>query len=804
MRREPFNDSWAFGPKPSIFEALSPAGPKQIVSLPHDAVLAGGRAAEGSGGSHTGYFFGGAWQYEKTLEAPAAWADRQVTLEFEGVYRDAMVYINGNLAGQCPNGYTRFFVDATPHLSYGGPNKITVEARAHEDSRWYSGGGLYRPVNLLVGGAVHFTPEGPRITPTPTGDDLATVRINTEVVNTRRTTCTVTVEAELRDRSGAVVALERAPFTVLPHERLGSRLRLYLENPVRWDVANPYLYDAVVRLLDGDEVLDEAAAQFGVRTLDLDPRKGLLVNGEVVNLRGCCIHHDNGIVGSATFEAAEERRLRILKEAGFNAVRSAHNPASRALLEACDRLGMFVMEEFSDIWAASKSHLDYHTSFARWWQTDVDAMVARDYNHPSVIMYSIGNEIMEVGTPLGARQGRLIADRIRRQDPSRVVLNSINCAIAAIDQLAALFGGGAGGQDEGFNAALSVQDTLAQVMQLPMIGDLIEESCSYLDVVGYNYGDGRYLQDHQAHPNRIIVGSETFPTQIDHLWTLVKDTPHLIGDFAWVGWDYLGESGVGRVKYPDEPVEFAAPYPWLTTSSGDIDITGHRRAVSYYREVVFGLRRDPYLVVQDPAHAGHPAVIQAWSWNDATPSWTWDVPDGAPVTAEAYADADEVAFVLNGDEVARTAVGDEQGCLARASVPYRPGELTAVAYRDGEVVGTHTLRTAGSPATIHAIAYTPGDRALERDLEYVEITVVDASGTVCPQAELPVTVTVDGPGALQGLGTGRQATEESFLADTCTTHQGRALAAVRPQGDGGPIVVTITSDGLPGTTLALA
>lgn len=804
MRREPFNDNWGFATKPSIFEALSPAGPKQPVTVPHDAVLAGGRGAEGSGGSHTGYFFGGSWQYEKSFDAPAEWTDRQVTLEFEGVYRDAMVYLNGSLAGQCPNGYTRFFVDATPYLTFGGPNTVTVEARAHEDSRWYSGGGLYRPVQLLVGGVVHIAPEGPRITPSLTADDLATVDVDTDVVNSGRLTRTVAIEAQIRDGSG-VVATERAPLTILPNETLPGHLRLHLERPVRWSPDDPHVYDVAVRILDGEEILDEADAHFGVRTLDLDPRKGLLVNGEVVNLRGCCIHHDNGIVGAATFEAAEERRLRILKEAGFNAIRSAHNPASRALLDACDRLGLFVMDEFSDVWGSSKSHSDYHSAFAEWWQRDVDAMVAAAYNHPSVIMYSIGNEIMEVGNPLGARQGRLIAERIRRNDPSRVVLNSINCAIAAIDQLATVFGGSSddAGQGDGFNAAISVQDVLAQVMQLPMIGDVIEESCSYLDVVGYNYGDVRYLADHEAHPHRIIVGSETFPTQIDHLWKLVTELPYLIGDFAWVGWDYLGESGVGRVKYPGETVEFAAPYPWLTTSSGDIDITGQRRPVSYYREIVYGLRADPYLVVQDPAHAEHPAVIQAWSWNDATPSWTWDVPEGTEVVVEAYADADEVVFVLNGEEVARAVVGVEKGYVARAAVPYRPGTLVAVARRDGEQVGTCTLRTSGQNSRIEATRYLPQGRALSGDLEYVELAIVDEARTVCPNAEVPVTVTVTGPGVLQGLGTGRQSTEESFLADTCTTYQGRALAAIRPLGGSGQVAVTVAAAGLPDVALTL-
>ncbi|MEU6414079.1 glycoside hydrolase family 2 TIM barrel-domain containing protein [Microbispora sp. NPDC046933] len=805
MIRESLNDGWRVAARTSVFEQLGGAGNAQAVpvTLPHDAMLAGGRSAEGSDGSHTGYHRPGAWQYQKDLEVPAAWVRKRVTLEFEGVYRDAMVFINGAFAGQWAGGYSTFHIAADPYLRYGQTNTIRVEAQAHQDSRWYSGGGIHRPVHLLIGGLLHVTPAGLRVTTPQIDDELAVAAVCTEVANEDITTRTVEVMLEVHDGAGAVVACDRAPLTVLAGERAVVRQRAYIRNPALWSVEEPHLYTATVRLVDADGQADEARTTFGIRSVSVDPIRGLRINGATVKLRGACVHHDNGPLGAAAIGRAEERRVRLLKEAGFNAIRSAHNPISTAMLEACDRLGMLVMDETFDMWAQSKSNDDYSRRFPQWWERDIDALVAKDFNHPSVIFYSIGNEILEAGTPHGARLGRLLAERVRAQDPTRLLTNALNGMLAVLDKMPELM---AQGRDDstgdgvsggGFNDALgSMAEVVAGLTALPEVGERLAESAAVLDVVGLNYGDSRYLSDQDTFPNRVVVGSETFPTLIDRYWKLVTEHGHIIGDFTWTGWDYLGESGIGRPVYPGEGPSFGAPYPWLTASTGDLDITGRRRPVSYYREIVFGLRGTPYLAVQRPEHREHPFEANAWSWTDSMASWTWDIPVGTPVCVEAYADADEIEFLLNRDVAARVPVGGGKAFVATAELPYRPGTLEAVAYRDGAETGRCRLVTAAAPSRLRLTPDREQVSADQQDLAYLDIALIDEHGTINPISDRVITVTLDGPATLQALGTARPSTEESFLATSCTTYEGQALAVLRPTGAEGVVTVTVHADGL--------
>ncbi|MFZ0530488.1 MAG: glycoside hydrolase family 2 TIM barrel-domain containing protein [Propionicimonas sp.] len=805
MIRQPFNTDWQFRPRASIFESFGGGADPLTVTLPHDAMLTGGRSAENSDGSHTGYFPGGAWQYEKTFYVSPDWATKRVTFEFEGVYRDAMVYINGDFAGQWANGYSTFHIPADPYLVYGQPNTIRVEAHAHKDSRWYSGAGIHRPVHLLIGDLLHVTPTGLRVSTPEIDDQVAVATVDTELVNEDTATRTVDVRLEISDAEGQIVAVRHSRTTVLAGDRLTVHQRAYVHEPALWSVDTPNLYTATVRVTDDTGPVDEATTTFGIRSLSLDPVRGLRVNGATVKLRGACVHNDNGILGAATIARAEERRVELLKAAGFNAIRSAHNPISTAMLNACDRLGMLVMDETFDMWATSKTDDDYSRRFPQWWQKDVDALVAKDFNHPSVIFYSIGNEILEVGSPHGARWGRRLADRVRSQDPTRLVTNAINGMMTVLDKLPELMAQAqqnASAGDGGFNSAIGgIADMMDGLMRMPEVGDRISESAAMLDIVGLNYGDSRYLLDHTASPNRIVVGSETFPSRIDAYWQLVTEHAHVIGDFTWTGWDYLGESGLGRPQYPGEDQSLGAAYPWLTASTGDIDITGRRRPVSYYRQTVYGLRNTPYLAVQRPDRREHPVSAKAWTWTDSVASWTWDAPVGSLVTVEAYSDADEVEFHLNGRVAARATVGQNKSFVATADVPYEPGTLEAVAFRDGVETGRCRLVTAGEPSRVRVIADRCQIAADPQDLAFVEVSLVDADGTVNPVRDRTVSVEIDGPATLQALGTSRPATEESFLAHQCTTYEGGALIALRPTGAEGTAVLTVRVDGLDPVTL---
>ncbi|HEY0189276.1 MAG TPA: glycoside hydrolase family 2 TIM barrel-domain containing protein [Cellulomonas sp.] len=800
MIRTSFDDGWTFGPRKTIFEHIGGGSPGEPVTLPHDAMLHEGRGADSPNGSHTGYFRPGAWEYEKQLEVPAAWADRRATLEFEGVYRDAMVYVDGHLAGQWSNGYSTFYVPLDPYLTYGGTATVRVEAQAYKDSRWYSGGGIHRPVSLLLGGLVHIAAEGPQITTPDVDQDLATVAVATRVLNESTATRTVRLRATVTDGAGAQVATDDTRLTILAGEALTARLRLYVPHPALWSVEHPALYTATVEVLDGTHEPDAHTTAFGIRTVTVDPSRGLRINGEVVKLRGACVHHDNGVLGSAAIGRAEERRVELLRAAGFNAIRSAHNPMSRAMLDACDRLGMLVMDETFDMWTVSKTEDDYARRFPQWWERDVDALVTKDLNHPSVILYSIGNEILEIGTPFGARVGRLVAERIRAADPTRLVTNAINGGMTAMELMPALLAeaqaaGAAGGPDPSFNSALGeMGDAMERLIASDQVGERIVEASSYLDVVGLNYAHARYLPDHAEFPGRVVVGSETFPSIIDRYWQLVLDNDHVIGDFTWTGWDYLGEAGIGRPMRPGDDQGLSAGYPWLTAGAGDIDITGLRRAVSYYRATVFGLSDVPYLATQPPAHRETPARPRSWSWSEAVPSWTWDVAEGTPVTVEVYSDAEEIELLLDGAPVVRVPVGTERPCYAEAVVPYRRGTITSVAHRGGREVGRTSLATADPALRVELSVDRDVLAAGPWDLAHVEIRLVDQLGRVDPGARREVTVQVDGPGTLQGLGSARPDPRESYLGDRCTSDAGRALAVVRPTGPG-TLTVTVQAEG---------
>ena len=584
MIRMSFNGGWEFRPKVSSFAELGGASvPYRPVTLPHDAMLGQERVAQDGAdlrGGANAYFPGGAFEYRKVFTVPEEDRGSRVLLEFEGVYRDAMVYVNGDYAGQRPYGYSLFRVDADRFLRFGQDNEIRVEARAHQDSRWYTGAGIYRDTWLLTGGPVRIGPDGVRVATPDIDGERAVVEVATRVENDSIAIRTVGVVAEILDAAGTVVAADTCQISVLPGEPATARQRLYVRAPRLWSTESPALHAARVRLTDGDAggEADAETVTFGIRSLRLDPDHGLRINDETVKLRGACVHHDNGVLGAATFARAEERRVQLLKDAGFNAIRMSHHPMSKHMLDACDRLGVLVMDEAFDMWTSAKSDFDYSLNFPQWWERDIEAMVAKDVNHPSVILYSIGNEIPETGSPAGAAWGRKLAEKVRSLDGTRYVTNAVNGMLAVLDALAAMRAQPS--ENAGINALMAdPADMMNAISSSDLVTRRTAESFSVLDVAGINYAEARYDLDRDLFPNRIIVGSETFPTRIDGNWRLVRQHGNVIGDFTWTGWDYLGEAGIGRPQYAtadgSRPA-FTAPYPYLLAGCGDIDITGHR------------------------------------------------------------------------------------------------------------------------------------------------------------------------------------------------------------------------------------
>lgn len=567
MLRQSFNEDWLF------YKAGKED--RRKVTLPHDAMLEEMRTADAPSGSAGAYFHGDVYTYEKEFEAPKEWENRHILFQFEGVYRNAKVFLNEKEAGGAAYGYIPFFICADGLLQYGGKNTIRVVADASRqpDSRWYSGGGIYRPVWLWAGAKESIEPEGIRISTL----SYEQARILVEVRHNGDD-----VGVEILDKDGKTAA-----------SGTGQRLEMEIPNAALWSEDTPNLYTCRVRLSKDGTVTDTAETTFGIRKVEWSS-KGLTINGKSTLLRGGCIHHGNGILGAATYAESEERRVRILKEAGFNALRISHNPASEALLEACDRYGMYVMDETWDMWFHHKSKFDYASDWRKNYKYDLQALVARDFNHPSVIMYSIGNEVSEPAKEEGLAVIKEMVEYLHGEDPNRAVTGGFNLMIIASAKKGKGVYDEEGGRKDDKDKAMSGMNSTMFNMVTNMVGTGMNRSANskkadlatspaldLLDIAGYNYGSGRYPLEAKAHPQRVIVGSETFPQDIAKNWKMVKEYPYLIGDFMWTAWDYLGEAGLGAWAYTPDGKGFNKPYPWLLADCGALDILGNPNGELY-------------------------------------------------------------------------------------------------------------------------------------------------------------------------------------------------------------------------------
>ena len=554
MKYTNWNEGWKFWNEKDSF-ALVWNVPEfaREVRLPHDAMIENPANPNSLNKGNTGYRDGEVYTYVKTFHIPKEEQEKRFLLKCEGIYNNALVYVNQQPAGKSMLGYSTFYVDLNPFLKFGEDNEIRIQARAGAmtNSRWYSGAGIYRDVYLVTSGPVHILQDGVQIHTVEADEDYGVLCLNTKVKNHLSRYKEVRICQEILDEAGMTVAKNQTVMTLFEGEERSVSQRLVVSNPRLWSAETPYLYTCVTRIY-GEELLDEDVTTFGIRTLSLDPHRGLRVNGQEVKLRGSCIHHDSGLLGAATYEEAQYRQIARLKEAGFNAVRMSHHPMAPAMLRACDRLGMYVMDELCDMWNRCKCDYDYALFFKEWWEKDVEDLVQKDYNHPSVIMYSIGNEIPEIATNQGAKMCHDVCAKMKALDPTRYTLASINGVFAAGDSVDTIVadvvaGMAARGEDvSNVNHFMSIMDDhMDEIVTHPIMSHCLEKACAYTDIAGYNYMAGRYEFDGEAYPNRVIVGSETYPPEIGRNWPLVKKLSYLIGDFSWTGWDYIGEAGIG-------------------------------------------------------------------------------------------------------------------------------------------------------------------------------------------------------------------------------------------------------------------
>ena len=707
MKEQKWNKDWLFWVNKDSF-ALGWDIPDNArnITLPHDAMIEKPANPESLNGGNTGFRDGDIYTYVKKLYVGEEQAS-VFLLKFEGVYMNAFVYVNGQFAAKSPFGYTTFYVNLSDLLKYGQENEICVQVRtgAMSNSRWYSGAGIYRDVYLLKSGLTYIEPEGVQIKTENADDQCAVLMVTTELEN-KASMQKLILETVIKDNGNNVVAKESTYFSLFRQEKRKIKQRISVNCPKLWSAETPNLYRYEVKLYQNTEersLLDENADTFGIRTISVDSKRGLRVNGTTVNLRGGCIHHDSGLLGTATYEDAQYRQIEKMKQAGFNAIRMSHHPMAPAMLRVCDVIGMYVMDEACDMWNQFKGDYDYALYFQEWWEKDVTAMVRKDYNHPSVIMYSIGNEIPEIGMDKGSQTGQILSDKIKSMDDTRYVLAAINGVFAAGDRINEIVKDVKSELDIDENVKGNINEFMTfldsnidKILVHPIIGERLETACAALDVAGYNYMTVRYQQDGEKYPNRVIVGSETYPTQIARNWELVKKLPHVIGDFTWTGWDYIGEAGVGITAYRQEEAGFGAKFPAQLAYCGDFDITGIRRPASYYREIVYGMRKDPYITAQDPFHYGEFLFKTPWVISNSVPNWNWSGAEGKPIIVEVYGQGDEVELLLNGQSLGRKQAGKAVGFRTLFELSYEPGTLTAVSYENGREIGRSELITADS------------------------------------------------------------------------------------------------------------
>jgi beta-galactosidase len=785
----------------------------RVVQLPHDWSIESAPDQKNPTQGGGGFFPSGVGWYRKTFQAPAAWKQKRVSVEFDGIYRNATVYLNGEKLGMRPSGYSSVSYELTPHLAVGGRNvlAVRVDTSAQPNSRWYSGSGIYRHVRVVVTDPVHVGHWGVFVTTPELSATSAKVVVRTVISNETGNGSDVVVETSIVGPAGTPEGHARAPQAAAVGDTEVTQ-EITVAHPTLWSPQTPRLYKAISRVLRGGTVVDEVTTPFGIRSIGWSAEKGFLLNGTPMELTGGSVHHDNGPLGAAAFDRAEARRVELLKAAGFNAVRTAHNAPSPAFLDACDRLGLLVLDEPFDVWTIGKAKYDMAHQFDEWWQRDVAALVLRDRNHPSIVLWGIGNEIPEGFMPEGGPLGKKIADYVRTLDTSRPLTQAF----------------------PGATYTANVDATMANV-----------------DIAGYNYNiAGNQAKDHARVPSRIIVTTESFPRSAFKEWQLAHQLPYAIGEFVWTAIDYLGESGIGGATFgtpeaaakasnflkmlgsggmstmgadgknpfppADQTPEEAAKSPFASFMSflfvgwpyhaavcGDIDLIGDRKPWSHYRDILWNRGDRVYAAVRVPAPAGQALIETLWAVKPTIQSWTWPGREGSNLEVEVYAGTERVRLLLNDKVIGEQPTGEAQEFKALFTVPYAPGTLKAVGLNGDRVVAESVLTTSGAPARLRLTEDHATLAADGQDLAFVVVEALDASGRPQLTANHEVQFTLSGPGTIAAVGNGDGTSTEPYVGTSRKLFNGRALVVVRATRQAGSIQLKAAADGLEAASATL-
>lgn len=796
MQREYLDLNWEFFPGLYDVNAALRGKTGRKVDLPHDAMIEMTPAEHAPAGAAMGYHEGSIASYTKKLNLPPEWEGEDILLKADGVMHNAWVDLDGNRIALHHYGYTPFTADLTPYAAFGGENRVTVtcDTMMQPNSRWYSGTGVLRHIELLHGPKLHVSPDGiyaraERIETNPDGTKTAYMIIEVTVKNSFNVPRMAEVAAAVSKEDGTEALTRSVRIEVQANGEQTARLLMTYENPHLWDAEHPNLYKVTASVQDlGRFVnrpdlteagsIDKDSVLFGFRTVTADAKHGLRINGQEVLLKGGCVHHDNGILGAVSLFDAEWRKASKLKSLGYNAIRTAHNPPSKILLEVCDRIGLYVIDEAFDAWRMEKQPGDYSQYFDRDWQDDIAAYVKRDRNEPCVIIWSTGNEIPERG---GLSDGYLtaaaLAAEFRRYDRTRPVTNALCTYWNGLpdekqrEVTGRILKNNISGEIQ--NAAESTEENLIETYS--------EAFAAPLDIVGYNYMDEFYEKDGKLYPERVIVGTETFPMNIDRCWALVKKLPYVIGDFTWTCYDYLGEAGIGKsvLTHPGEEKTHDSLYPWRHANDSDFNLNGELMPQGCYREIVWGSEKTA-LFVQDPVNFGLDEYISRWGWPAVEASYSFPGQEGKPIHAVVYSKASEVELFLNGSSLGRKPAGEAERFTAPFDFTYEPGVLKAVSYENGAAVSEDILETTGEPAAIRLVQEKYDAPVSDGQyLTYIRVEIVDDQGRIVPYAKEKLEAVVTGEASLAAFGSGDPVSADNYVSGMCRTFRGTALLILR-------------------------
>lgn len=741
-------------------------------TLPHDYSMIKERDPRSPTQENEGWTQGAALFYKKEFVIESQAIGKRFWLEFEGISGVCQIWVNKKFVAKHMNTYTGVLVEVTDQI-ISGDNliEVHVDSRMKPCSRWYIGSGLYRSVWLHVAENTAVLPETLHVFTEQIQEGRATLKVSAQL-----TQLADSVYFQLKDRTGEILAISEAAM-----DATTATAALSVSGITPWCPETPTLYflEACVRK---GSIEDTATVKIGIRTIEVNSQDGFMLNGKKMKLQGGCIHHDLGILGVAEYAAAELHRIRVLKGNGYNAVRGAHNPFGPAFYDACDELGILVIEEAFDEWVLGRTDFGLHITFEDRWEQDIEDMVRRDFNHPSIIMWSTGNEVEERdGSANGFEWSRKLAEKVKSLDTSRPVSAAACSLFIEYTQRPA-----AGDEKNAAgNQALNMAyDNFASGTDL--WGDTTAPYFAPVDVAGYNYKTVRYEHDGKKFPQRVIYGSETYPRAAFESWQSTVQNNHVIGDFVWTAWDYIGEVGVGRWEITDSPRPASAAYPWLLANCSDIDLIGQKRPQSYYRDMVWNVSKGPKMFCLPPQLVGRSIARLSWGWLPVQRNYTFPEFEGMDVEVYVYADADEVELVQNGKSLGKQPCAYNEQFTAIFRIPYVAGKIEAIAYKDGTAHGKDVLHTARVAKTLELCPDRQSIKADGQDLCFITIHALDDKGIHVYGENSDIKVTVHGAGDLIALGSADPKPDRlvPYQQSHCSLFNGTAMAVIR-SGKGG-------------------